>query len=78
MLPRERRFSSVLLVLGLLALTRGQYGFTNAYAVWSSAPWGNPDTIELEEINARASSLARKAPAEVLLPAREPSLDALD
>ncbi len=55
MLPRERRFWSVLLFLGLVTLARSQYGITNAYAMWSPTHWDNPDTTDLGDINSRAS-----------------------
>ncbi len=55
MLPRERRFWSVLLFLGLVALARSQYGITNAYAMWCPTHWDNPDTIDLGELDSRAS-----------------------
>ena len=53
MLSRERRFWSVLLFLGLVALARGEYGLTNAYALWSPLRWDNPDTVDLADVNAR-------------------------
>ncbi len=68
MLLRRRSVWPALLCLGLLELLRGQYGLTNAIAVWpTKAVWDNPQTLEVSDINSLAS---------LTLPYRDPAREA--
>jgi len=56
MLLQRRSVWPAILCLGLLQLLRGQYGLTNAIAVWpTKAVWDNPQTLEISDINSLAS-----------------------
>lgn len=68
MLIRRRSVWPALLCLGLLELLRGQYGLTNAIAVWPTrAEWDNPQTLEVSDINSLVS---------LTLPYRDPAREA--
>ena len=56
MFVRGRSVWPVVLCLGLLALLRGQYALTSAFARWpATAWWDNPQTLELSDINSLVS-----------------------
>jgi hypothetical protein len=56
MLLQRRSVWPAILCLGLLQLLRGQYGLTNAIAVWpTKAEWDNPQTLEIRDLNSLAS-----------------------
>ena len=68
MVVRGRSVWPVVLCLGLLALLRGQYALTSAFARWpATAWWDNPLTLELSDINSLVS---------VTLPCVDPAREA--